>query len=167
MDIKQAQSPANLPKVRVTDANRRAMNMSSLTLEVPEIPGYVLYWFADRPGRIARALQGGYEFVDEKEVNLNNFSLADDALKSGNSDMGSRVSVHGGSSAEGGAMRLYLMKIKKEWYDKDQLDQEDRNDQVAATIRGGNVGADKDAPGDTKLRYKRGAENLFTRKRRA
>lgn len=165
--MQSAQNPANLPSVRVTDETRIPLTLPRLQLEVPEIPGHVCYWFVDRPGRINRALQGGYEFVDPAEVAVNNFSLGDDNIKSGNSDLGTRVSVHGGVSESGGAERLYLMKIKKEWWEKDQATIADRNEQVAAALRGGRIAAEQDAPGDSQHRYVRSNTNLFTKKRRS
>ena len=158
-------NPASAPAVK-GERKRLPMSVPTRRLEVPEIPGYSLHWFVDRPGRINRALQGGYEFVDPDEIELNNFGLADDALKTGNSDLGSRVSVYGGVSETGGAERLYLMKIKREWWLKDQELIADRNEKVAASLRGGRIAAEQEQPGDAEQRYVRSNANLFTKKRR-
>lgn len=159
-------NPAN-PKSSVVGADFIPMNTPQQMLEVPPITGYVLYWFADRPGRIGRAIRGGYEFVSPSEIKVNNFGLAEDIKTSGNTDMGSRVSLHGGEAEQGGSERLYLMKIKKELWEKSQKLLEDRNESVAASIRGGGVGGEKDDRADANKRYldaKRTGKNLFTRK---
>lgn len=159
-------NPANEQPQRVTDESRVPMGMPQLTLEVPEIPGYKMHWFADRPGRIARALRGGYEFVSPDEIKLNNFSVADSIANSGNTDLGNRVSVYGGTDDKGSSVRLYLMKVKEEWWQKDMDLREETSERIVNTLRGGRVGAEKGSAQDAALRYTRGTENLFTRKRR-
>lgn len=157
-------NPAN-PKIRrVTDETRVPMSIPQLMLAVPEIEGYVMHWFADRPGRIGRALNGGYEFVSPDEVELANFGLAEDILNSGNTDMGTRVSVFGGRNEQGGAERLYLMKIKKEWYDKDMELREQNSDRVVQALRQGLTGADKEKMTDAAQRYAKNTDNIFTKK---
>lgn len=161
-------SPADKPAMRVTSATRIPMSLPKQQLEVATIPGYQCQWFADRPGRISRAIAGGYEWVTPEEVSINNFGLAADLLKDGNTDLGSRISIHGGVAEDGSSQRLYLMKIRQEWYDEDQKVTADRNEQVAASLRGGKVGAGDpkggENPMDAGLRYVKGGKNLFTRK---
>lgn len=136
------------------ERKRIPMSVPVQKLEVPEIPGYHLHWFKGDQARIARALDGGYEFVDSKELKTNNVSLGGDSAESGNTDMGSHISVlSGGVDTEGQPARLVLMKIKQEWYEEDQRLIENRNEQVAASLRGGLIGAEKDAAGDTQQRY--------------
>jgi hypothetical protein len=156
-------NPANSSARKVDDATRIPMSLPRLMLEVPGIEGYVLHWFADRPGRVSRALQGGYEFVSPEEVQLNNFGFANDMMADGNTDLGSRISVHGGTSDTGGAERLYLMKIRQEWYDKDMALREQATDRVVSALRAGDVGAEK-APAN---RYAKNTDNLFTRNKRS
>ena len=160
-----AENPSNSSPV--TDETRVPMALPQLMLEVPEIPGYIMHWFADRPGRIPRALQGGYEFVDPSEVRINNFGLAADLTQSGNTDLGNRISVHGGVAENGGSERLYLMKIKKEWYDKDMELREQASDRVVQSLRQGTVGADREKMADAAKRYAKNTDNLFTKKRRS
>src|SRR6266850_4470127 len=157
-----ALNPANLPETSVTDETRIPMNRPDLKLAVPEIEGFVLHWFADRPGRIPRAMAAGYTFVDPEEVKIRNFGFAEDLIKSGNTDLGSRVSVHGGVDDQGKAERLYLMKIKQEWYDKDMALREETSDKIVASLRGGKVGAEADS--NANRRYVKDTENLFTKK---
>ena len=157
-------NPANERELRVTDENRVPMGLPQLQLEVPAIEGYVLHWFADRPGRIARAQRGGFEFVSPDEVQVNNSSLADSVGVSGNTDLGSRVSVHGGTDEFGRGLRLYLMKIKQEWWEKDAALREETSEKIAETLRGGRVGAERESGGDAAYRYTKRTENIFTRK---
>ena len=156
-------NPANS---RVTEDNRIPMSLPQLMLQVPEIEGYVMHWFADRPGRISRALAAGYEFVQPDEVKINNFGLAADLMESGNTDLGTRVSVHGGRGENGGSERLYLMKVRQEWYDKDMTLREEASDKVVQALRQGLTGAEREKLGDAAKRYARDTSNLFTKTRR-
>ena len=160
------ENPANERQLRVTDETRVPMGLPALMLGVPEIPGYVMHWFADRPGRINRAMNAGYEFVSQEEVQLANFNLASTLEESGNTDMGTRVSVHGGVGEQGKAERLYLMKIKKEWYDKDMALREQAADKVVQALRSGTTGADRESMANAAQRYAKNTDNLFTKKRR-
>jgi len=128
----------------VDERSRIPMSAPKQLLDVPEIPGYVLYWFADRPGRIARAVSAGYEFVKASEVGVAMTGFANDLLKDGNTDLGSNVSLVGGAGQDGAGERLYLMKIKKEWWEKDQAELGKRNESIAAAIRGGSVDGGRD-----------------------
>lgn len=148
------------------DKTRVPMSLPRRHLEVPDLPGYHQHWFLQ--SRVARALQAGYTFVDPEETDTNNFDLAGDAEASGSSDLGSRVSVPsavGGDSDE----RLYLMKLPLELWEQDQAGLEARNEQVAASLRGGAVPSG--AGGDQSQNYvpealKRQMTNIFTPKRR-
>mgnify|MGYP001251267577 FL=1 len=154
------------------DRKRIPMSVPVQRLEAAEIPGYHLHWFLGSPERLQRALDGGYEFVDEREMKINSVSLGGDTARSGNTDMGSRVSVVSGQEVgkDGQPTRLILMKIKQEWWEEDQLLVDAKNEKVAASLRGGLIGAEKDAVGDTKHRYVDKARtqipDLFKPKRR-
>lgn len=131
-------SPANVVEKAVATRDRIPMSLPQMKLAVPEIPGWHLHWMAGTPERLAQAQRAGYVFVEDDEVNVSNPDLAGSASKTGNQDMGSRVSlVSGAGSADGQASRLYLMKIKEEFWQQDQKQLEDRNEQIAATLRGG------------------------------
>lgn len=134
------------------------MTLPVLRLEVPEIPGYVLYWMRGTSSRIAQAQRAGYEFVNDDEVTLNNRDLGGDATHTGSTDMGSRVTVLTGDEIghDGQPVRLILMKVKKEYWDKAQAVLLDRSNKTAAAMRAGLVGAERDAPGDTQHRYVKG-----------
>lgn len=158
-----ANNPANEISLKVNDQTRVSAASPVRQLEVPEIPGYHLYWFADRPGRIAWAQRVGYEFVSDEEVQLNNRRVGDDATLDGNHDLGSRVSMFGSVGERGESINLYLMKIKQEWYDKDRKVQEAASEAIVATLKRGMIGAERDSASDANKRYTKGAENLFTR----
>lgn len=132
-------NPANAVGKPVEERKRVPMTLPMLKLEVPEIPGYHLHWMRGTPDRIAQAEKAGYEFVDESEVDINNTSLGGDATKSGNTDLGSRVSQIAGEEigADGQPIRLILMKQKLEWYEEDQKILQRRNDSIADTLLAG------------------------------
>jgi hypothetical protein len=130
------------------------MSVPQQKLASAEIPGYYLYWMLGN-ARVEQALRAGYEFVGNNEGQLNNVSLGGDAKVSGNTDMGSRVSVVAGDEldTDGQPKRLYLMKLKEEWRQEDLALQQQGNEKFVATLRAGRVGAEKDAAADVDKRY--------------
>lgn len=157
------------------NAERKRIPMSTPVqkLECPEIEGYHLHWFLNTPARIQRAVDGGYEFVDEREVRINSVGLGGDSAASGNTDMGSRVSVISGDAVglDNQPSRLILMKIKQEWYEEDQQANEQRNDKVAEALRGGSIGAEQEKGTDVRHRYvdkdRTKLPDIFTPKRKS
>ena len=136
------------------ERKRVPMSVPVQKLEAPDIPGYHLHWFRSDSDRIARAQAAGYTFVDEQETVVNSVGIGNNSTRSGNTDMGSLVSVvAGGVGKDGQATRLILMKIPLEYYEEDQKLVAQRNDQVADSILGGLVGAEQDKRGDTQMRY--------------
>lgn len=138
-------------------AERRRIPMSVpvLKLETAEIPGYHLHWFLNDPSRLQRALDGGYEFVDEREIKINNVSLGGTSAVTGNTDLGTRVSVVAGQEVgkDGQASRLVLMKIKQEWWDDDRKILEAKTKQVRDSLLGGMLGAEHETGADRQHRY--------------
>lgn len=166
-----AQNPANSFEKSSVDRKRVPMSTATQKLTVPEIPGFHLHWMMGSPSRIAQAMKAGYTFVDPDEVDVVNTGLADDASKNGNTDMGSRVSLVAGSDTgeDGKEQRLYLMKLPLEYWEEDQRALESKNEQVAATLRGGGDTAAN--PNGSENRYipdanRKSVANLFTPKRR-
>jgi len=148
-------NPASTAKT-AAERKRIPMSVPVRRLETPEIPGFHLHWFRNTRERLQRAIDAGYEFVDERELRINAVGLGSDTAKSGNTDMGSRVSVTAGgeSGADGQAERLVLMKIKQEFYEQDQALVDARNENVAAALRGGLLGSDTAADkGELQHRY--------------
>ncbi len=140
------------------------MSVPTLRLQVPDKPGFFRYWFRGDAARIQRAKQAGYRFVDQSEVNVNNFDLGGDAKNSGSTDMGSLVSITSGdeTDANGNPNRLILMEISNELYARGQAYLVDRNDEVARALRAGLLGADGEDTSDKRARYsKSGVPDLF------
>lgn len=149
------QNPSNVPGKARAERKRVPMSAPVQKLEVPELPGYHLHWMRGSHQRIQQALQAGYEFVSPEEVHVNNVSLGGDSAVSGNTDMGSHVSIVGGGLGEDNQpVRLILMKLKEELWLEDQQVVQNRNDQVAAALTGGMLGGDKAADsGELNMRY--------------
>lgn len=149
-----AKNPANVVKAENAAARKRIpMSTPQLKLQVPEIPGYHLHWFVNH--RIARALQGGYEFVDDKEVSLNNRGVASDTTLTGNADLGSRVRVVTGVGTGGQPEYLTLMKVKEEFWLEDQKAHQARNREISDAIYKSKEGlaTSEDRTGDRSLKY--------------
>lgn len=83
-------------------------------------PGYVARWFNDEGGRIAQALEAGYEFVYHKGAE--------------STDPGNRISQI--VSKETG-MRAYMMEIREEWYNEDQAVKQKSINEVEAQFKRG------------------------------
>jgi len=148
---KHEENPANETKPDVGARKRIPMSVPRQRLEVNDIPGYHLHWMSGRPGRIPQAMQAGYEFVDIDEVVVQNMGIADDIIVDGNSDLGSRVSVVCGAGEGDQPERLYLMKLREEWWQEDQAELRQKNKSIEDQIRRGVATAD--TPGDTTNRY--------------
>jgi len=155
------QNPANSPAVDVAAKKRIPMSTPSRRLEAPEIPGYHLYWFKD--SNIPRALQAGYEFVEDREAHVNQVGVGTDKTLSGNADLGSRVRVIAGTAEGGGVEHLTLMKIKEEFWIEDRKLIDARNaDIMSAIFREEQIaGSDKASPADRGTSYVKTA--LFQR----
>lgn len=150
-----ALQPLSPATARRPDGERKRIPMSTPVqkLEAPDIPGFHLHWFRSEPDRIARAQAAGYTFVDEQETAVNSVGLGNSSTRSGNTDLGSQVSViAGGIGKDGQPSRLILMKIPLEFYEEDQKIVANRNDQVADSILGGLAG-NAGNPGDTSHQY--------------
>lgn len=166
--MKEQQSPANekleLPK------NYKPMSTATLRLEVPNKPGWHRHWFRGTPGRLARAQQAGYRFVDQGDCDVNNFDLAGDSKSAGSTDLGSRVSVSAGDegSVEGQAGRMYLMECPENLFEHSQEILGERLDKIADALKGGMVGAGEkgETPRDVANRYIKNTKSpsLFTKR---
>lgn len=160
-------NPAN--EMEVPDGFR-PMNSATQRLEVRERSGWHRHWFSGRPDRILRAQQAGYRFVDPAAVGINNFDLAGDAKNSGNSDLGSRVSVVAGGIEEqtGQPSKLYLMECPNHLFAMSRQVVTDRNEEVAASLRSGLIGSENDqTTSDKRSRYtKSGVPDLFNPNKR-
>lgn len=138
-------------RVKEQASGRIPMSAPQLKLLLPSIPGYHSHWLNDTSGRIAAALQGGYEFISAEEVHVNSRDLGGDPASSGQTDMGSRVSVVVGSDERGNPLRAYAMKIREEWYKADQAAIQARTDGVEDAMRQGKTSGGQGA--DNSNRY--------------
>ena len=114
---------------------RKRIPMSSVQrkMEVAAIDGYYLYWAAEI--NIPAMMEAGYEFVDRSEVHMVSQALAGDKSLSGNTDLGTRVSMVGSlSGPNGGPERAYLMKIRQEWRDEDKAALDAANSRILQGI---------------------------------
>ena len=124
-----------------THRERTPFSSSRMRLEVnwrdpEEQKGFVARWFNDVDGRVDRALDGGYEYVNPEEV----VGVGDREVHGGNTDMNSKVSRVVGRAEGNIPIRAYLMKIKKSWYEKDQKVKARKNALVDKAIRSGSSG---------------------------
>ena len=126
-------SPTERVKV---DRTRVPMSLPNQKLSAPEIPGYHTHWMRGDAVRINQALRAGYTFVEQDEVGMNTFGIADGAESDGHTDLGSRVSVIAGRGEDGGAERLYLMKLPMEYREQDVKEAAKRQESIAASLRG-------------------------------
>jgi len=148
-----AVNPSNVNSAASTVQPKRKripLSVPRRKLEVDPIPGYVLYWFLE--SNIPGAIDAGYEFVGRDEVRLNQHNPASAADESGNTDLGSRVSIMGNKTSENGRPESHvLMKIKEEWWKEDREVLDNRNAAVIQTIFAGTqvAGAAQNADNST------------------
>ncbi len=105
---------------------RVPFSSQNLRLELPERQGYKRRWFNDTPGRIDRAIMGGWEHVRDAE--------------------GKPRFVIGGVAREGGGLRQYAMEIPIEFYEQDQTAKQVILDKFEEDVRRGAVNGK--APGE-------------------
>ncbi len=149
-------NPANDTAAPLSTRKRIPMSAPQQKLSVPAIPGYHCHWMIGTPERLSQADRAGYLFVDQSEVVLNDLSMGGDGLKSGSTDMGTRVSVLAGGGelgSDGQPIRLYLMKQLQEHYEEDQMLLQERTEHVINSLNVGLVGAEEDKAGDRNKRY--------------
>lgn len=152
-------NPANPKEKFVVPPGFQPMSAGVQKLAVPEKEGFHRRWFRGDLGRLMRAQRAGYTFVEAADVDLANFDLGGDAKNSGNTDLGTRVSVISGDEMgpDGQPQRLYLMQCPNELYQYSRNLLEDRNESVAEALRGGKIGAEQDERADdTSQRYVKG-----------
>ena len=136
--IKINDNPANEKTKTSHTSGRIPMSVPRQKLSTPEIQGYYLHWMLGSAGRLAQAQQAGYTFVENSELDVANFDPAGDVDDTGNTDLGTRISVVAGSGGaeDGSAARLYLMKLPLELWEEDQKAVSMANERIAATLRG-------------------------------
>jgi len=106
----------------------------------------------DRPGRLQAAQDGGYTFVQDPEMKVEVGEGTD-----GRDKMSTTVSRQVGTHEGGKPMTAYLMKIRREWYEKDQLEKQKEVDRTDQAIQEGTVAqqpGDKRYIGSQGIQYK-------------
>lgn len=142
-DMNEERAPRlGRPARRVSTGRRRRVPMGTpeQKLSVPQAqddPDNVYRWVNNHPGRLQKALNGGYEFVEDATLEVGTGSI------SGNAEHNSRVSRLVGKDDKGEPLYAFLMKIKREWYEEDQATKQAAIDEVDDAIRNGNF-AEKD-----------------------
>lgn len=132
--VANVKTPDHIADILAGRRKRIPMSTATRKMEVAAIDGWYLYWAAET--NIPAMMQAGYEFVDRSEANLVQTGLANDKSISGNTDLGTRVSMIGslqGPSGQG-PERAYLMKLRQEWRDEDRKTIDDRNAGILSGI---------------------------------
>jgi hypothetical protein len=124
-----------------TSRVRGVFNGTNKKLDViTKLDGYCLRWFNDTPGRIELAQSGGWEFVSNGEVAQ---GYSHKVLNS-NSDVGNKIRAIVGVMDTNQPLYAYLMKIRKEWFDEDQMDSVNKRNKIEADmIRNGGLNTDR------------------------
>jgi hypothetical protein len=112
-----------------------------LDFESYKEPGWAYYVFVDRPGRLAQAQAGGWEFVTDPEK----AKQAGEGIDDTNVGLGTAVTAIMDSKV--GDLG-YLMRIPEEIYSEAQADKQRSVDEIDAAIHGGVNGDDLKAEGD-------------------
>lgn len=135
-DVLTKNNPANVaPEPKGNRKTRIPMSVPMRKLEVPDIAGYHLHWIKE--SNIPRALAAWYEFVDFDEVPINQRGVGTDTEISGNTDLGSRISISAGIGADSKPERLYLMKLAEQHWLEDRKKIDERNaTQLSGIFRG-------------------------------
>ena len=146
-------SPASAALVEVAKADvaaraRIPMSVPRRKLEVPELPGYHLYWFLEE--NIYLAQQAYYEFVRIDELPIHQFNPATSTGISGSLDMGDKVCIVGNKiGAQGKPEMQYLMKLKIQYWDSDRKQLEELNAaKLGGIFRGERILADEQGKSD-------------------
>lgn len=107
----------SVERAPATAATRKPFGSMEQRLAYAQRKGYHRHWFNEVPGRIDRALEAGYNFVNDTQ--------------------GTRVNRVVGVAPAGGPLIAFLMEIPQDWYDQDQKREQEKVDQVDAEIRSG------------------------------
>lgn len=112
--------------------SRVPLGVARSKLSVPTRPGYVRRWINDKDGRLQMAQEGGYEFVEDPNLQIGGGADID----SENRDLGARISRVVSQST---GQKAYLMEIKEEFYREDQKAKVRKVEEVDKRIREGKL----------------------------
>lgn len=129
---KDTPNPANAGSATTEGTARRRRPMSMMgrrRFECDPIPGYVIHVFHE--DRVPEAKDAGWELCTRDEIHLNQRGVGVNQGLSGNTDLGSNVSVVGNTATN---KRGVFMKIKEEWWIEDMEARAQRNAEVMSAI---------------------------------
>lgn len=157
-------NPASDSEATFDESKWVPMGSKSTRLSVPNKPGWHRHWFRTEPGRIERAMQAGYKFVDPAEISMIPQQLGGAPEQGGSTDMGSRVSVAAGGYGDNGqALRLYLMECPMRLYERAKAMLQQDTDATVNALAAGRGG--KDDYAESGSSYVRGdTPKLFRKK---
>lgn len=128
-----SKNPSIRPGSVLPNGQRRIpMSVPRRKLEVSEIPGFHLHWFKEP--NVGWALQGGYTFVESREMSVTQTNVGGDSETSGNQDLGSRIRVMSAITEGANPEYFVLMKTRQEWFDEDQREIAKRNMEIMRAI---------------------------------
>ena len=110
-------------------STRVPLGVSRPKLAVSKREGYVRRWVNDVEGRIQGAEQGGYQFAEDKSM-----QIGSPDIDNVNRDLGARVSRVVDKST---GTKAYLMEIKKEFHEEDQRAKMQEVDETESAIKRG------------------------------
>lgn len=93
-------------------SKRVPLGVARSKLSVPTRQGYVRRWINDTEGRLINATEGGYEYAQDKSLQIGSPDIDNE-----NRDLGARVSRVVDKST---GQKAYLMEIKEDFYKEDQ-----------------------------------------------
>jgi hypothetical protein len=137
---------------------RLSLNAPSRRLEAPPLPGYHLHWFLER--NIPKALAGWYEFVTPQEMPTVDASIGGRTEGSTSDDLGgARIAAIAGTDEQGKPEQLVLMKIRQEWFFREQRKIAERNLAIIQQVfhKRAPVMAPEESRSDYGMRYTREA----------
>lgn len=136
-------NPATSADVEFDESKWVPMGSKAGRLKVPEKPGWHRHWFRTEPGRIERAMQAGYRFVDPAEISMIPQQIGGTPEQGGSTDLGSRVSVAAGGFADNGqALRLFLMECPMRLYERAKAMLQSDTDATVDALAAGRGGKD-------------------------
>lgn len=100
-----------------------------------QFPGYKCRWINDSGDRVLQAQQGGYEHITKEDLEKQGIAVGDESTVG--TDLGTLVSKVVGTKEDGSPLRAYLMKIRKDWHEEDQLEKQKDIDEVDRALREG------------------------------
>jgi hypothetical protein len=129
------EAPTGLKSVR--EARKRVplgRHRRKLSVDHLNIPkDKVARWVNDKPGRVAQALEGGYQLVRNPQNEL----AGEDTLVTG--QLGEALTAVVGSDEAGRPITAHLMVIDKDLYDEDQDFKQRKLDELDNAIEKGEV----------------------------